>query len=767
MTVPASRSVLLPRWAGISVIAVLSLAAAVSMGMLFGRRMNGLLPQGPAAVDPHVEAELTVLFDLPTLGASQRALHVLGICLFLGLALLLISRRDASNQAPLAAVTLAALGTALFAPLDLLPGAEAIASVIGSITPSTLAGFWTSIAGVVTLTFLATFPDGRWQPAWTKWLVAIPGIVGILSLLPVFDSIEPDNWPDWLQVTWLVGIPIAAFSAQVQRRRNTPLAPATKPVLLSLIAAVAAFLLLWILQPTLGPGALDLVVVTPRLEAVYALNILVMLTIAVLMFPVSVSVAIVRHRMFDLDLIVNRALVYGTVTAVVGLVFLALTVSITALAGFFPAEVVEGLNSGPAGVVLGTCLVLAFNPLRRRVQRSVDRRFDRERYDARLVIDDFAGEAARLVDPLTLESKLVSVVDQALHPVSVELHTGPFATATHEVLRGGTAVDLSSAPLSPGLAPFRSNGSAVLVPLVAGGSLTGVLDLGRRSSDSRYSALDLDLLDRLAQAAGPALQLTYEVRTRERDARNREREVHELELARKIQQGLLPHSCPDIDGWAFDSFYHPAREVGGDFFDWIHLPDGRLAVVIGDVSDKGIPAALVMATCRTLLRVSADSGLPPGLVLADVNDRLQPDIPDGMFVTCLLTVIDPVRGTLVAANAGHNLPILSSSGTAIEIMVRGMPLGLMPGMDYEEVEGALQPAESLTLTSDGLAEAHGPDGEMFGTDRLREAVAAGDGDLVAETLRAHEEFVGTGWEQEDDITMVTLTRVPQLREVER
>ena len=96
-------------------------------------------------------------------------------------------------------------------------------------------------------------------------------------------------------------------------------------------------------------------------------------------------------------------------------------------------------------------------------------------------------------------------------------------------------------------------------------------------------------------------------------------------------------------------------------------------------------------------------------------------------------------------------------------MVRGMPLGLMPGMDYEEVEGALQPTESLTLTSDGLAEAHAPDGEMFGTDRLREAIAAADGsgDLVAETLAAHEEFVGNDWEQEDDITMVTLTRVPR------
>ena len=760
MTTVASRPALLPRWLGLVAVLAITVVSLASMVALFGDPPSGLMAQGPAAVDQQIESELAVLFDPSTVEGAQRALHVVGIAVFLGLAILLIGRRDASNRAPLAAVTLAALGASLFAPLEMLSGGSTISVVVGSISPTTLIGFWGSVAGIASLSFLATFPDGRWTPRWTRSLVVAAALSGVFALFLPSSPLDPSTWPVALQVAWLVGLPAAAILAQLIRRRQSPLAQATKPVVVSLMAALAAFLLLWVLQPELTPGALDLIVVTPRLRAVYALNLLVLLTVAVFMFPVSVSVAIVRHRLFDLDLLVNRALVYGTVTALVGTLFLAVAAAVSLVAGDENLSAIGGLGAGPAGVALGTGLALAFHPLRRRVQRAVDRRFYRERYDARRVIDGFAGEAARLVDPATLEAELVSVVQQALRPKSVRLHTGPFSDATKRVLASGVALDLAAVAPDPGLEPFSTNGTAVVVPLVAGGSLTGVLDLGQRASDSRYSTLDLELLDRLAQSAGPALQLAHEVRIREKEAENRERATHELELARKIQQGLLPHGFPEVEGWAFNAFYSPAREVGGDFYDWLELPDGRLAVIIGDVSDKGIPAALVMATCRTLLRVSAGTGRPPGDVLAEVNDRIQPDIPAGMFVTCLLAMIDPKTGSMALANAGHNLPYRRTGESIVEIMARGMPLGLMPDMFYEEIEGLLSPGDSLVLTSDGLAEAHSPDGDMFGTERLRHALSRANGDLVNAALESHSRFVGPMWEQEDDITMVTLAREP-------
>ena len=145
-----------------------------------------------------------------------------------------------------------------------------------------------------------------------------------------------------------------------------------------------------------------------------------------------------------------------------------------------------------------------------------------------------------------------------------------------------------------------------------------------------------------------------------------------------------------------------------------------------------------MATCRTLLRVSAGTGRPPGDVLAEVNDRIQPDIPSGMFVTCLLAMIDPSTGSMALANAGHNLPYRAADELIVEIMARGMPLGLMPDMFYEEIEGRLSPGDSLVLTSDGLAEAHAPDGEMYGTERLRHALSrANDGPRERNPRVAH------------------------------
>jgi len=758
LTSLARRQVLLPRSIGIAVVVTVTVVTLASIVPMLGDPVTGLIAQGPSAVDPQIESELGVLFEPHIVALVQRALHVLGIALFLGLALLLIGRRDASNLAPLAAVTLAALGASLFAPLNLLPAGSTIALVVGSITPSTLIGFWGSLAGVASLAFLATFPDGRWTPTWTRWLVATAALGGVLALIFPATPFDPRTWPTALQISWLVGLPSTAIAAQVVGRRRNPVVRAARPVVLSLIAALGAFLLLWVLQPELTPGALDLVVVTPRLRAGYALNLLLLLTAAVFLFPVSVSFAIIRHRLFDFDLLINRALVYGTVTSLVGILFLAVVMGVAFMAGVPLRTAIDGWAAGPAGVALGTILVLAFQPLRKRVQRAVDRRFYRERYDARRVIDRFAGEAARLVDPGTLESELVSVVQQALSPKFVKLHLGPFSVATEAALASGVAQDLAGFASTNGLEPFESNGTAVVVPLVAGGSLTGVLGLGQRASDSRYSALDLELLDRLAQSAGPALQLAYEVRVREKEAEGRERASTELELARKIQQGLLPQGFPALEGWAFGACYRPAREVGGDFYDWLELSDGRLAVVIGDVSDKGIPAALVMATCRTLLRVSAASGRAPGEVLAEVNDRIHPDIPSGMFVTCLLVVIEPLTGLMTLANAGHNLPFIQCGGSIVEIMARGMPLGLMPDMIYEEVEGQLQPGESLVLTSDGLAEAHAPDGKMFGTDRLRLALMEADGDLLNTTLKIHGRFVGAEWDQEDDITMVTVVR---------
>jgi predicted ester cyclase len=247
----------------------------------------------------------------------------------------------------------------------------------------------------------------------------------------------------------------------------------------------------------------------------------------------------------------------------------------------------------------------------------------------------------------------------------------------------------------------------------------------------------------------------------EQEIRERERIEQELEVARRIQRASLPEEIPELEGWKISPRYQPAREVGGDFYDFFELKDGRLGIVVGDATGKGVPAALVMASARSMIRALAQTSNSPGEVLERVNNPLFADIPPNMFVTCFYAILDPNNGGLIYANAGHDLPYLHrTSGEAEEMRATGMPLGLMPAMSYEEKQTNLQAGEAALFYSDGIVEAHNPKGEMFGFPRLRSLVAKRGkerslGDLLLEELYS---FAGEGWEQEDDITLLTLRR---------
>ena len=246
----------------------------------------------------------------------------------------------------------------------------------------------------------------------------------------------------------------------------------------------------------------------------------------------------------------------------------------------------------------------------------------------------------------------------------------------------------------------------------------------------------------------------------EQEMRERERIEQELRVARRIQQASLPEEVPELEGWQISHFYRPAREVGGDFYDFHLLSEGRLGVVVGDATGKGVPAALVMSTTCGMLQLAAralDSS-SPGEVLVQVNETLLSRIPPNMFVTCFYAVLDPKSGHLVYANAGHDLPYLQHGGEAKELRARGMPLGLMPSSSYEEKEIVLDARESILFYSDGLVEAHDPEGQMFSFPRLGALVAehTGEGAIGEYLLEELYSFVGEGWEQEDDITLLTL-----------
>jgi serine phosphatase RsbU (regulator of sigma subunit) len=316
---------------------------------------------------------------------------------------------------------------------------------------------------------------------------------------------------------------------------------------------------------------------------------------------------------------------------------------------------------------------------------------------------------------------------------------------------------------SNGLRELRAAGVKLALPLIAQGELIGILNIGPRLSDKEYSGDDRRLLEHLAAQAAPALRVAQLVREQESEALSRARNAQELRVA-DVMRELLPDSLPNLEGWDLHAYYRAAPDVGGDFYDFVPLDGGRLGIVIAGVADRGIRAAMVMATARTLLRLSAEQLIVPRQVLERVNDQLRPSLPPKVFVTCLYAVLDSANGHLVYGNAGHNPPYIRSSDARVsEMRAEGLPLGLVEHTQYAEKEVQLAPGDNVLFQSDGLAEAHNQLGENFGLPRIKTLLAEHTGQgaaLLTRLVNELESFTGLGWTQEDDLTLVALQWAP-------
>jgi serine phosphatase RsbU (regulator of sigma subunit) len=445
------------------------------------------------------------------------------------------------------------------------------------------------------------------------------------------------------------------------------------------------------------------------------------------------------------------------------------------------------LNTGPHIILVTTSLAWAVicDPVRAYFQLRIDRRFNLRDRESVRAVEAFASTLREEIDIDQLRERFLAVIRQTLQPYFVTLWV---RTSGEQPNRSGAAEELliadDDALLSyelshPGAAEvdrlalesqvlrdLRQRGAELLLPLASQGGLIGLLILGPHLNGEGYTQEERVLLNTLAPQVAPALRVAQMVREEQAQVRERERIEQELRTARAIQHAFLPRDVPDLFGWRLVTYYQPAREVGGDFYDFLPLEDGRWGIVIGDVTGKGVPAALVMATVHTMLRSTVRELRAPGEILARVNDLLAAEIPAGVFVTCFFALLEPTCGRLCYANAGHEPPFRQREGSAAELWASGMPLGLMPGTRYEEYEVTLAPGENLLFYSDGLVEAHSPSYEMFGFPRMQRVL----GEQAGHTNRASpievlldelKRFTGEEWEQEDDVTMVVLQRMPE------
>ena len=323
------------------------------------------------------------------------------------------------------------------------------------------------------------------------------------------------------------------------------------------------------------------------------------------------------------------------------------------------------------------------------------------------------------------------------------------------------AVEIGNINLnSPTLERLKLSRARLVVPLIHQGKLICLLNLGEQIHNEEYLPEYQQWSGEQEDLAVIALRIAHWMRQHGVEIQDGDELEHELNVARIILESLLPRTIPEFSGWKALARWQPAKAVGGDFYDFIHLKDGRLGLIIGDVTDHGVPTSLVMAITKNIIHAMVRSYPSPGEVLSRINNLLYPRIPSNMFVTCLYAILDPKTGILSYANAGHDLPICRRLQGMEELRATGMPLGLLPDMEYEEGTITLGPGDGVLLYSDGLIEAHNPAREMFGVGRIRELVEehqSGEG-LVDSLLATLCGFTGDEWEQEDDITLVLMQR---------
>ncbi|HVW00247.1 MAG TPA: SpoIIE family protein phosphatase [Planctomycetaceae bacterium] len=304
--------------------------------------------------------------------------------------------------------------------------------------------------------------------------------------------------------------------------------------------------------------------------------------------------------------------------------------------------------------------------------------------------------------------------------------------------------------------------ASVCAPLVGqDGSMLGVLQMASHDHHRRFSQADVDLLAGVVSQAALAIESAHQ---REEATKRRDLE-RQLEFASQVQMSFLPKERPRIAGYEFYDHYEAALGIGGDFFDYVPLPDGRWVVALGDVAGKGVPAALLMARLHSMARYHFLAEPAAGHVLTELNAGLATCGLGHRFVTFVAAVLDPRRHEVTIVNAGHIPPLRVRPTGEVELVggeASGLPLGIRQDHQYKQFTLPLEPGDTLVFFTDGVTEAMSDDDEMYGMARLRRVVAEPQGSVheLGSGLIADVENFSGGRPQCDDICVVCLRRRP-------
>jgi sigma-B regulation protein RsbU (phosphoserine phosphatase) len=619
---------------------------------------------------------------------------------------------------------------------------------------------------------------------WAKWIVAVPialRVIGIAITLELlhFGSLAAARQTDRFferfagLVLVLHLVAIIVFFAAMAYKTVTASSPDARRRLLLLDAGAL-----------IGITPIVVYIILLVTEVVELSTWAVPLLLGGLfIFPLTMAYVIVVHRAMDVRVVVRQGLQYllarGSLrTLQIGLSVLIVAAASTMSAASNPVGRIGLISAGLAAVVL-------IQTSADRVRRWMDRRFFREAYNAELILSDLANKVRTIVETGPLLQMVAHRVSDTLHVPRVAIFLNGGGTLRPAYALGHSelaALPLRHDTLTPDVERTlqQTLGAELLLPLSSNQKLIGVMSLGPKQSEEAFSGSDVRLLDAVAAQTGLALEnsrLTAEIAA---EVALREKARRELEIAREVQERLFPQEYPPIPGLDYAGACRPALGVGGDYYDFIRISPAELGIAIGDVSGKGIPAALLMATLRAYLRgqtlrpatdkdlrPATDKDLRPAtdkdlsLLMSNLNALVYESSASNRYATFFYGQFDAGTRVLRYVNAGHNPPmIVGKDARRLQRLDAGGPvIGLMEGCRYAEGRATLEPGDVVVLFTDGITEAMNAADEEWGEEHLIEAVrpcrALQARDLIGRLMQSADAFVA-GAPQHDDMTLVIL-----------
>jgi phosphoserine phosphatase RsbU/P len=507
------------------------------------------------------------------------------------------------------------------------------------------------------------------------------------------------------------------------------------------------------------------------------------------LFPLTLAYLIVVHRAFDVRVVVRRGLQYALARGSVRFLQVLVTVGIViVVVRASSADLNTWLKVGLIGA--GAAVVILMRRTGEKLRGWTDRKFFRESYRAELVLSELGQKVRRMVERRPLLETVAKTVSDSLHVARVALLVEGDGRYTPAYALGYDAPppafpkDASTVrrlrernePLTVYFDDPRSwvnrDGEVtdeererlesldcqLLLPLAVQERLLGFVSLGAKQSEEPFTKGDIQLLESVAAQTGLALENSRLAEEISSEVAQRERLNRELEIARDVQQRLLPRKLPVVPGFDYAGACRPAQSVGGDYYDFVSTPKGEFGIAIGDISGKGVPAALLMAVLQASLRGQV-IGAPEDLaqLMANMNRLIYDASPSNRFATFIYAQYDPATRRLAFVNAGHNPPLLMRAGGEIErLMPSGPALGLTPQASYRQSSFALESGDLLVAFTDGISEARNAAGEEFEEDRLIETVRTcawlPPAEIVQRVIAAVDTFAA-GAPQHDDITL--------------